>query len=121
MNGPQKKKELEVQQAGDVTVVSFTRTKILDEQVIQAIGDQLFELVEKQGKNKLLINFSKVEYLSSAALGKLISLNSRIAKAKGKLALCCMDPSIYEVFKITQLERIFKNYADEGEALQSFA
>lgn len=120
MNPPQKKKELEVQQAGDVTIVSFNRTKILDDQVIQAIGDQLFELVEKMGKTRVLVNFSKVEYLSSAALGKLISLNKKIALAKGKLALSNMDPSIYEVFKITGLDKVFKNYKDEGEALQAF-
>ncbi len=120
MNPPQKKKELEVQDSGDVSIVNFTRAKILDDQVIQTIGEQLFGLVEAQGKKNLLINFSKVEYLSSAALGKLISLNKKLAAAQGKLALCNISPSIVEVFDITGLRKVFKIFPDEQEALQSF-
>jgi anti-sigma B factor antagonist len=111
---------LEVQEMGDVTVVSFTEKKILDEQNIQAIGEQLYTLVEDAGKRRLLLNFSKVEYLSSAALGKLITLNKKVQAAKGRLALCNIDPQIYEVFEITGLKRVFNIFDDEQEALQSF-
>src|SRR5262245_40433707 len=92
-----RKKQLEVQEIGDVTVVNFTLTKILDEQVIQAIGEQLYSLVDELGKTKVVLNFNKVEYLSSAALGKLITLHKKLAGAKGKLALCNIDPKIFEV------------------------
>ena len=34
MTPPPKKKELEVQDSGNVSIVSFTRAKILDDQVI---------------------------------------------------------------------------------------
>lgn len=111
---------LEVQETGDVTVVSFTEKKILDEPNIQAIGEQLYGLVEDSGRKKLLLNFGKVEYLSSAALGKLITLNKKVQAVSGRLALCNIDPTIYEVFEITGLYRVFNIYGDEQEALQSF-
>ena len=38
---------------GDVTVVKFVDKKILDEQNIQAIGDDLFKLVDELGRRKL--------------------------------------------------------------------
>jgi anti-sigma B factor antagonist len=114
-----RKKQLEVQEIGDVTVVNFTMTKILDEQVIQSIGDQLYSLVDELGKTKVVLNFSKVEYLSSAALGKLITLHKKLVAAKGKLALCNIDLKIAEVFDITGLRRVFKIFNDEQEALQS--
>lgn len=120
MTPPTKKKELEVQDSGNVTIVNFTRAKILDDQVIQSIGEQLFGLVDAQGKQNILLNFAKVEYLSSAALGKLISLNKKIATVKGKLALCNIAPSIIEVFDITGLRKVFKIFPDEQEAMQSF-
>src|SRR5438034_3192904 len=56
---------LEVEDIGDVTVVNFTDKKILDEQNIQLIGEQLFRLVDELGRRKLLLNFRNVEYLSS--------------------------------------------------------
>jgi anti-sigma B factor antagonist len=62
-----------------VTVVNFTDRKILDEQNIQVIGEQLFSLVDELGRKKILLNFSNVEYLSSAALGKFITLNKKVS------------------------------------------
>jgi anti-anti-sigma factor len=100
----------------------FKITKILDEQAIQSIGDQLFALVEAQGKKKLVVNFSKVEYLSSAAIGKLVALKRKIDAAQGKLALCCIAPApgIGEIFDIMGLRKVFKIFPDEQEALQAF-
>ncbi len=115
-----RKKALEVQDIGDVTLVVFTTNKILDDQVIQSIGEQLFSLVDSMGKKNILLNFNKVEYLSSAALGKLISLHKRVLGVKGKLALCCIAPSIFEVFEITGLKKVFRIFDTEQEALESF-
>jgi len=105
---------------GDVCVVTFTDRKILDESNIQEIGQQLTDLIEKQYKVKMLLNFENVEYLSSAALGKLITINKRIREENGKLKLCCIRPQIYEVFKITKLNKLFDIYDDEERALMRF-
>src|ERR1043165_8875885 len=107
MSTQPRRRRLEVEHIGDVTVVSFVDRKILDEQNIQIIGEQLFKLVEEQGKRKILLNFSNVEYLSSAALGKLITLNKKAQAAGGRLILCNIDPQIYEVFEITKLNKLF--------------
>jgi len=72
-----RRRRLEVEEIGDVTVINFVDKKILDEQNIQIIGEQLFSLVDQEGRRKLLLNFGNVEYLSSAALGKLITLNKK--------------------------------------------
>jgi anti-sigma B factor antagonist len=115
-----RRRRLEVEDLGDVTVVSFTDRKILDEQNIQIIGEQLFGLVDESGRKKLLLNFGNVEYMSSAALGKLITLNKKVQSAGGRLVLCNIDPQIREVFEITKLDRLFVIKSDEQEALQVF-
>src|SRR5438034_11511047 len=104
---------LEVEDIGDVTVVNFTDKKILDEQNIQLIGEQLFRLVDELGRRKPLLNFRNVEYLSSAALGKFITLNKKVNAAGGRLILCGIDPQIYEVFEITKLNKLFNIQKDE--------
>src|ERR687883_1318461 len=108
MASPARRRRLEVEHIGDVTVVNFVDRRILDEQNIQVIGEQLFSLVDEEGWRKILLNFSNVEYLSSAALGKLITLNKKLQQAGGKLILCNIDPQIYEVFEITKLDKFFK-------------
>ena len=120
MPQPPRRKRLETEEIGDVTVVSFTDRKILDEQNIQIIGDQLFSLVDEMSRKKLLLNFVNVEYMSSAALGKLITLNKKIQGVGGRLVLCNIDPQIREVFEITRLDRLFVIRADEQEGLQVF-
>ena len=111
---------IEVEDIGDVTVVNFTENKILDEARIQIIGDQLFQLVDELGRRKILLNFGNVEYLSSAALGKFITLNKKVQAAGGKLILCNIDANIYEVFEITKLNKLFNIQKEEQAALQAF-
>ena len=120
MSSQPKRRRLEVEDIGDVSVVSFTDKKILDEQNIQVIGEQLFSLVDELGRKKLLLNFGNVEYLSSAALGKLITLNKKLQAAGGRLILCNIDPQIYEVFEITKLNKLFNIHKEEQAALQAF-
>ena len=57
--------------------------KILDELIIQDLGKELFSLVEDEQPRNLLLNFTNVDFLSSAALGKLISLHKKVERAGG--------------------------------------
>lgn len=120
MSTQPRRQKLEVEDIGEVTVVNFVDKKILDEQNIQVIGEQLFRLVDDLGRTKLLLNFSNVEYLSSAALGKLITLNKKVNATGGKLILCNIAPNIYEVFEITKLNKILNIQKDEQGGLQAF-
>src|SRR5215475_29688 len=118
MSSPARRRRLEVEPIGDVTVVNFVDRKILDEQNIQVIGEQLFSLVDEEGARKVLLNFSNVEYLSSAALGKLITLNKKLQGVGGRLILCNIHPQIYEVFEITRLNKLLNIRKDEQEGLR---
>ena len=111
---------IEVEEIGTVTVAHFIDTKLLDQHTIDLVGDPLFRLVDELGRRKVLLNFGNVEYLSSAALGKLITLNKKVNGSGGKLILCNIDPTIYEVFEITKLNKLFNIQKDEQGALQAF-
>lgn len=113
------KQQLHVQEVGDVSVVNFTLSKILDEQVIQFMGDQLYQLVDDVGFRKIVLNFRNVAYLSGAALGKFITLRSKLEAVKGKLALCNLDERIQQLFRVTELQNVFNIYDDEQCALHA--
>jgi len=110
-------RRLEVNQVGDVTVVHFRDQKIIEDLGIQELGQELFHLVEAENRKKLVLNFSSVDFLSSAALGKLITLEKKLKAREGMLKLCCIRPEIYEVFVITRLNRLFDIKQDEADAL----
>jgi anti-sigma B factor antagonist len=103
---------------GDVAMVRFLDRKIIDAANIQELGDELFAIVERDKKKNLVLNFVTVEFLSSAALNKLIILDKKVKQASGKMRLCNLRPEIYEVFAITRLNQLFEIKATEGEAVQ---
>ncbi|AMV19513.1 STAS domain-containing protein [Planctomyces sp. SH-PL14] len=110
-------RRLDIEEVGDVTVARFLDKKILDENNIQMIGNQLFGLVDEDGRKKIVLDFANVEYLSSAALGKLITMNNKVKAAKGKLRLCNIRPEILEVFTITKLNKVLDIKPDQDQAL----
>ena len=114
------RRHLSTETIDGVTVVSFVDTKIVTEENIQEVGDQLYQLVDVEGKHRLLLNFGNVQYLSSAALGKLINLKKKINAVNGQLKLCCIHPDLLEVFRITRLDQVFQIYPEEQTALDKF-
>jgi len=102
---------------GDVGVVRFLTSQVLDEMNVQQLGEELRQLVDKQYLVKIVINFERVKFLSSAVLGKLISLHKRLAKEKGRLALCCINKDVRQVFKITRLDKLIPIFDTEDAAL----
>ena len=113
-------RRLDVSTIGDVTVVRFRDRKILDEASIQEMGQELFDLIEEEKKEKLLLNFSAVDFLSSAALGKLITLDKKVKAHGGRLKLSNIRPEIFQVFAITRLNRLFEIKETEADALAAF-
>ena len=113
-------RRLDVNEVGDVTVVRFRDQKIIEDINIQELGQEMFRLVESDHRQKLLLNFSSVDFLSSAALGKLITLDKKVKAHGGVLKLSNIRPEIYEVFAITKLNRLFDIKDDEADALAAF-
>ncbi len=111
-------RRIDIEEVGDATIVRFVDRRILDETNIQIIGNQLFGLIDEDARKKIVLDFSNVEYLSSAALGKLITLDKKVKAAKGKLRLCGIRPDIHEVFAITRLDQVFTIFPNQEKALE---
>jgi anti-sigma B factor antagonist len=113
-------RRLEISEIGDVTVVRFLDRRILDVTNIEELGAELFALIEKDHRKNVLLNFAGVEFLSSAALNKLIVLDRKVKRIGGKLKLSDLRPEIYEIFVITKLHEVFDIRNGEKEALEAF-
>jgi len=109
---------LQVEQVGDVTVVRFTRRTILEATAIEAVGQRLFELVQNEGRRRVVLNFTQVESLTSAMLGKFMTLFREVQAAGGRLAFCNVDPFLLQIFKICHVTDLIPIYGTESEALQ---
>ena len=111
---------LRIKRSDDISVVEFADRKILEELAIQDIGEELHQVVESEPSIKLLLNFKNVDHLSSAALGMLITLNKKVKEHNGDLKLSDINRQIFEVFKITRLNRVFDIHDTADQALSQF-
>lgn len=112
---------VKIRHEGDVAVVAFADRKILEELSIHEIGEELRTLVESQPKAQVLLDFSNVDHLASAALGMLITLHKKVQTQSGALKLANINKQIYQVFKITRLNKVFDIHDTAEQALEAFA
>jgi anti-sigma B factor antagonist len=96
-------KHIVVDNVGDVSVVHFTDKKLLDNQVIQNIGVELFRLVADLGRPNLVLDFANVEYLSSAALGKFINLYKKVKSAGGRMMICNINSQLQQLLELCDI------------------
>ncbi len=113
-------RRIETSQEDGVTVVTFIERKILEAAAIMELSEDLIRLVDQEGCKDLLLDFSAVEFLSSAALNKLIILDKKVKAKGGQLKLCSMIPEIREVFVITRLNQLFDIVDTRAKALDGF-
>ena len=106
---------------GSAAVIDCLDVKLNEELTIQAWGEELNSIVANlpKDKDRVVVNFQSVKFMSSSALRVLITLNAKAKAQKVALFLCSICPNIMEVFKITKLDSIFKIRDTDLEAVNS--
>ncbi|MCU0717704.1 STAS domain-containing protein [Pirellulaceae bacterium SH501] len=113
-------RRISVTEEDGVSIVRFVDKKIVDSGSIEQLGEELNALVTVEKRANILLNFDGVDFLSSAALNKLISLNTKVKGIAGRLKLSNLRAEIKEVFKITKLDRLFDLRATQDDAMAAF-
>ncbi len=108
---------LRIQKQNQVAVVSFSTSRILDQTNVQQLGEELDALVDEHKLDKIVLNFAGVTYMSSAVMGKLVSLLKKVKTAGGRLKLCSIEDSIYEIFEIMRFDKMFDIAQNEDDAV----
>lgn len=109
--------DITVCESGDVRVLSFqgnldTNTAPEAESLINGLIDA--------GIQKFLVNFEQLEYISSAGLRVLLATAKKLKPIDGDLKICCLNPTVQEVFDISGFSTILSVTSSEEEALSAF-
>jgi anti-sigma B factor antagonist len=112
---------IQVNEHEGIKVVRFQDHQLFDERTVREIADQIAEALPNDGSPiRLVVDFSEVSLISSTFLSKLILLQRRIDGSGGKMRLCEMTPMIQQVFRTSNLDRLFKIDRDQRTAIDSF-
>ena len=91
---------------GDV-VITFKDARLVEEDHLSKIEATILQLAESEPGTQMTLDFKNVKFMSSSALGFLVKLQKNLTIGKGTLKLRNMSKQIFEVFKITRLNKIF--------------
>jgi len=99
-----------------ITVAMIEDAALLDPVAIEAIGRQLYELVDEKARRKLVLDMRRLQHVSSQMIGVVIQLHRKSEAIKGRLVVCGMQPKVFEGFKLMRLDKILTIVDDEAAA-----
>ena len=91
----------------------------LDTTNYTVLEKKLVELVDNH-QDKILVECSKMDYISSSGLRILLMALKKITLMKGKFALCSLQENIHEIFEISGFTSIFEIHPSREDALKVF-
>jgi anti-anti-sigma factor len=109
--------EIAVSDVGEIKVVRIEGK--LDTQSSPDAQTQLTQLID-QGATKLVVNFEKLDYISSAGLRILLAAAKQLKGNSGELRICGLNEVVQEVFDISGFTTILTVTKTEPEALEGF-
>jgi anti-anti-sigma factor len=91
--------------------------RVIDRDDVERVAGMLIEQVEDIKPPRVIFSFAGVNHISSSFLGKMISLNKRLAAKGGKLIVADVDDHLNDVFKLTRLNKQLPVYRTLKQAV----
>lgn len=111
---------MEISQTQIGSIAVFGLKGRLDSKTSEAFEQQLLAAI-KTGPQKVLLDFSQLDYISSAGLRVLLLATRALQEKQGAMALCALKPALKNVFDIAGFSQFFPIHASLEEAASAFA
>ena len=73
----------------------------------------------RQGATRVVLDFSRLDYISSAGLRVVLILAKKLKQTGGRLAVCALKPNIHSIFEVSGFLPLLKVCATSEEALDA--
>ena len=91
-------------------------TNKLHEHESSLLVEELRAYLDNSGRNMIAVSFEKVQFISSAGLGAMVSMNTELATRGGRLVVCHLNDDAMNVVKLTRLDKLFPVEKNEKKA-----
>jgi anti-anti-sigma factor len=94
-----------VQAATDqgVLVLTVTTPKLQGDELIDAVSEDIFAAVDRDGARKVALDLSHLTYTTSAGLRALLALRRHLNEKGGRVVLCGLGEMVADVLNTTRL------------------
>jgi len=101
------------------SIVEFTTISLMDPIQLDHIAKSLYRLVDEEDRRRLILDFGRVQYVASQAIGIIMALRKKLdALQFSTLVLCGAGPKLREVLKITCLDKTLTIKPSQKEAVR---
>ncbi len=80
------------------------------------LDKKLEQLIEEKHR-EILLDFTRVDYLSSAGMRVLLAVTKRLHSLKGDLTLFALDADVFDIIRVAGLDKVLHICSNEQEAL----
>lgn len=101
----------------DITTISFNVANLGAGQGLDEVAGKVSELIKNGKPHNVIIDFAGVKFFSSQMLGVLLDARKKLSSYNGNIVISGINPQLYRVFKITNLDKIFNFYPDAKTAI----
>ena len=98
-------------------IVHFIASHIREASDAQKIANEIEQIAYNYDIQLLVLNFARLQQMTSAFIGKLIALQRTLKQIDIELRLCCMSRDVEKAFKICKLDKLIPLYKTEKKAL----
>lgn len=105
-----------IDRIGPTAVATVTVPALATQRGVSLLTD-LFDEVSHSGAQSLVLDLQNLEFMDSVCLGCLVQALNHAAKGGGRIALVNTDSNVQELFRVTQLNRLFPVCHDVPTAL----
>jgi anti-anti-sigma factor len=107
-----------VQHVKEYTVVEFKLTSLMDAIELDQIAQSLYRLIEEEDRRRIILDFEKVQYLSSQAIGIIMAMRKKLAAvANSKFILVGVGERLMQLIKIVGLDKALTIKPSQKEAI----
>jgi len=111
--------EIDISSKGNIAVVAFNATAISDAKGISSASSRIKDYIAEHKPASMVFDFEMVKFFSSQVLGLLLDVRSKLDSDKGQVVISAIQPQLHRVFKITNLDKIFRFFPDKDSAISS--
>jgi len=110
---------VEITNETGVAVVVFKLASISEVDAITAASKQIKAFIDENQPNKIIFDFDGVKFFSSQVLGLLLDIRAKLTPHNGEVVITAINPQLHRVFKITNLDKVFRFFPDKESAFQA--
>lgn len=107
------------EEIGEMAIQEVSVRGALDSSTFQDLQEQLQKLLD-EGKCSIIVEFSELDYISSAGLGVLMGMLQEARECDGDLKLANMSVKVRNLFDMLGFSRLIRIYDSVEEAREAF-